>query len=163
MRYRSAVISFAVGLSTMGLPASAHVGLEVTQAPAGAMFVAEFLVPHGCDGSPTTAIRVTLPAGVERVKPRAVDGWTLSVVSGPGAASPSRITWSGGSLVDAEFERFEVMMKLPETPGAMLSFPVLQTCEDGEANWAQAPGTASGPDALPVPMLHLGAVAAHHH
>jgi len=46
-----------------------HVTLEQRQAAVGAAYKAVFRVPHGCDGSPTIAIRVRIPEGVLDVKP----------------------------------------------------------------------------------------------
>ena len=39
-------------------------------------------VPHGCEGSPTTAVKVRIPQGVIDVKPMPKAGWKLDVVKG---------------------------------------------------------------------------------
>ena len=44
--------------------ACAHITLERREAPVGASYKAVMRVPHGCDGSPTTAIRVRIPEGI---------------------------------------------------------------------------------------------------
>src|SRR5829696_1581472 len=62
--------------------AFAHVTLETQQAAVGASYKAVVRVPHGCDGSATTAIRLRLPAGVIGVKPMPKPGWKLDTVSG---------------------------------------------------------------------------------
>src|SRR5262245_42512476 len=62
--------------------ASAHITLETQQAPVGASYKAVMRVPHGCEGSPTTAIRIRIPEGVIAVKPMPKPGWTLQAVTG---------------------------------------------------------------------------------
>ena len=60
--------------------ASAHVTLERQEAPVGSSYKAVLRVPHGCGGSPTTAIRVRVPAGIIGVKPMPKPGWQLNAV-----------------------------------------------------------------------------------
>src|ERR1700686_1984693 len=101
-----------------GVPvAFAHVTLERNQAPVGMSYKAVLRVPHGCDGSPTTAIRVRIPDGVIDVKPKPKPGWTLSLVKGKYTKSYSlfhaqvsegvtEIGWTGGSLPDDYYDEF---------------------------------------------------------
>src|ERR1044072_5216150 len=63
-------------------PATAHVTLESQEAKIGAAYKAVLRVPHGCDGTATTAIRVKIPDGVIGVKPMPKPGWTLTTVTG---------------------------------------------------------------------------------
>ena len=44
--------------------ALAHVTLETREAPVGASYKAVLRVPHGCEGTATTALRVRIPEGV---------------------------------------------------------------------------------------------------
>src|SRR6476620_5711840 len=99
------VASAVLALST----ASAHVTLESREAPIGSGYKAVVRVPHGCDGSATTAIRIRIPAGVIGVKPMPKPGWTLSTVTGkyekpyglrgaPASEGVTEISWSGGKL-----------------------------------------------------------------
>ena len=44
--------------------AQAHVVISPAMAPAGGYYFGELRVSHGCDGSPTVALRVEIPAGV---------------------------------------------------------------------------------------------------
>ncbi len=64
--------------------ALAHVTQETQYVVAGSGDKAVLRVPHGCDGSPTTSIRVLLPEGFRLAKPKA--GWPL--------ATPSSKLWS---------------------------------------------------------------------
>lgn len=156
-------------------PAQAHIVLDKKEAPAGSYYKAVFRVPHGCEGSPTTAIRITLPDGILSAKPQPKPGWTLAIektalpepVKGPHGTSitevVSAISWSGGSLDNAYFDEFAIQLRLPdEEGGTTLYFPVLQTCQTGERNWKEVPEPGHGhgqghdhhmPD--PAPALRL--------
>ena len=66
-------------------PASAvfgHVVLEDQAALAGRSYKAALKVGHGCAGSPTTAIQVTIPAGFTDAKPMPKAGWKLDIKTG---------------------------------------------------------------------------------
>ena len=47
----------------------AHITLADQAALAGTGYRATLRVGHGCDGSPTTAVRVSVPAGLRGAKP----------------------------------------------------------------------------------------------
>jgi len=152
--------------------AAAHVVLKERQAPAGSYHTAELIVPHGCEDAPTLAIRVLLPDGLTGVKPRPKPGWTLSIARGP-RPEPVRdahgtehtegvreIAWHGGNLPDSQFDRFAVMMRLPEAPeGTVLHFPVVQTCAGAERRWSEVPESGGHAHDLesPAPALRLTA------
>jgi uncharacterized protein YcnI len=76
------ITSLAFALDASGNSALAHVTLEQKQAAVGTAYKAVLRVPHGCGGSPTTAIRVRLPEGVIDAKPMPKSGWTLKVIRG---------------------------------------------------------------------------------
>ena len=63
-------------------PAGAHITLETREAPVGAGYKAVLRVPHGCEGTATTSVRVRIPDGVIGVKPMPKPGWTLTTVTG---------------------------------------------------------------------------------
>lgn len=177
-RIRRAVIAAALaGAFAAYTPAAAHVVLADAEAPAGSYYKAGFRVPHGCDGSPTTAVAVTIPDGILVAKPQPKPGWTLTVersplptpVAGPHGRAIAervvRIVWQGGELPDAWFDEFAVHLRLPDAPpGTVLHFPVDQTCLQGARHWVGTGGTAKGgadghaghgPD--PAPALRLTA------
>src|SRR5438270_29360 len=82
---RSLVVvgALAVGLITPAIaPAIAHVTLESQEAKVDGGYKAVLRVPHGCNGSATTSIRVKLPEGVIGVKPMPKPGWTLTTSTG---------------------------------------------------------------------------------
>jgi len=125
--------------------ANAHVTSSPDNAPANSHFIAHFTVPHGCAGSPTISVRITLPDGLSDVKPEHKPGWKITTkrykFAGPKPqtlGSPEEIEWRGGPLPDDEYESFGVTMLLPPQPG-ILYFPTVQTCEKGENRWVNIP------------------------
>jgi uncharacterized protein YcnI len=153
MRILSAVALIGI-FAACGMTVSAfgHVTLERKEAPVGASYKAVFRVPHGCDGSPTTAIRVRIPDGVIDVKPMPKPGWTLNIVKGKYAKTYSlfhaqvsegvtEIDWTGGKLPDDYYDEFVfqsfLASDLPE--GQTIYFPVVQECEKGVHRWIEIP------------------------
>ncbi len=147
--------------------AFAHVTLEQDQASVSAPYKAVFRVPHGCDGSATTAIRVRIPEGVLDVKPMPKPGWTINIVKGKYAKAYSlyraqvsegvtEVDWTGGRLPDEYYDEFVFQSFLSNDlrPGQMLYFPVVQECEKGVHRWIEIP--AAGADyPEPAPGLKL--------
>jgi uncharacterized protein YcnI/copper(I)-binding protein len=162
--------------------ASAHVTLEAKQAKVGASYKAVFSVPHGCDGAPTTEVRIDIPEGVIAVKPMPKPGWTLSLQKGDykrsyafhhgeaKSAGVKQVTWSGGELNDEYFDQFvlSTFIAAELAPDATLVFPVTQKCAGGKQQvWSEV--AAEGQDAHslahPAPQLMLvaGGGDGHHH
>lgn len=148
----AAASSLVACLCLNAMQAEAHVVLAKKEAPAGSYYKAVFRVPHGCGGSPTTAIRISLPDGILSAKPQPKPGWTLSIektalpkpVKGPHGTLVTHvvktISWSGGALDNAHFDEFAIQLRLPDADaGTTLYFPVLQSCERGERHWNQKP------------------------
>ncbi|MEZ5263366.1 MAG: DUF1775 domain-containing protein [Acidimicrobiales bacterium] len=71
--------------------AAAHVHTDPSSVTAGTEATVGFGVEHGCDGSPTVAMRFKIPAEVTDAKGVAKTGWTVE--NGLGT-----VTFSGGSL-----------------------------------------------------------------
>ena len=151
--------------------ASAHVSLEQTSAPAGSYQKLTFRIGHGCKGSPTTSLIVSLPAAVTGAKPMPKPGWTISLGAGAvdtpkgktGADAVHEVSWSGGSLPDDYYDEFSMQVRLPDTPGKIY-FKVAQLCAEGRWDWVQTP--ADGVEiTAPAPMLEVlpAAPAADHH
>ncbi len=168
MNHRYTAAAGLIG-ALLAATASAHVTLERASAPAGSYYKAVLQVPHGCKGSPTVAIRVRIPDGVTSAKPQPKPGWTLAIKrsklpqpvdAGHGRTideAVSEVAWSGGSLADAEFDEFKIMLKLPDRAGATLYFPVVQQCKSGVQRWIEVPEPGR-PDAsleTPAPALLL--------
>lgn len=163
MHHRNLLAMLALAASV--LPAAqAHVTLEQASAVAGSTYKAVFRVGHGCAGSPTTRITVFLPPGFVGAKPMPKPGWALSIQNEPllqpydshGQPITERaavITWSGGRLLDAEYDEFVLRGNLPAEAGQHY-FRVLQSCEKGENDWAAIP-TGHDQPAFPAAVLTL--------
>ena len=157
----------AAALAVLVAPASAHVGTSPSEAPAGSSQVIQFKVSHGCDGSPTTRVAIQIPEGVVSVKPKATPGWTIESTVGPitpydnhGEQVTEGITevvWSGGSLPDDQFMTFDLSVELPDTEGATVSFPTVQTCEQGETRWIEIAAEGGAEPESPAPAVTLTA------
>lgn len=171
---------FLIGLAGVlvfsAAPALAHVTANPNAGMAGSYFETKFRVSHGCDGSDTVEVRVTLPEGMVVVKPQAKPGWRVeikkSTLETPVPAGHGRmadeqvdeVIWRGGVLADSQYDEFGLLMKLPEKQGETLWFPVRQVCEKGEANWAEIPveGQAWHDVPHPAPFVKLEAKTGHH-
>ena len=149
--------------------ARAHVTLEQPEAAAGSTYKAVLRVGHGCDGSPTVAIRVRIPDGMIAVKPMPKPGWQLATRVEP-YPEPVRyfestltegvreIAWTGGELPDEWYDEFVFRGRLPDAPaGTVLWFPVVQECAAGVNRWIEIPAEGRSADdyAEPAPGLTL--------
>ncbi|HYG90015.1 MAG TPA: DUF1775 domain-containing protein [Azospirillum sp.] len=149
--------------------AVAHVTLEAREAPAGSYYKAVVKVPHGCEGTATTAIRVRLPEGVVNAKPMPKPGWTLTTKEGEYVQAyeshgrtitrgVTEIAWTGGTLPDAWYDEFVFQAVLPKRPaGTVLYFPIVQECEKGVHRWIEIPEPGKSPADYrePAPSLTL--------
>ena len=164
-------LSAAMALVASVSLASAHVTAYPNEAIAGGYFQTAFNVTHGCEGSPTVALSIKLPEGVVSVKPQMKAGWTIEITKRK-LATPvqmhgktidetvDRVTWRGGPVPDNLFDTFGLMMKLPDTPGKSLYFPVTQTCEKGETQWTDIPAAQNAKETrTPAPAIRLKARA----
>lgn len=150
--------------------ASAHVHVHPDSTGAGESALLTFETSHGCAGSPTTAITVTLPEQITDATPTAHAGWKISKVT-EDFAEP-RVLDNGTSigsrtsqvvftalepLPDGVRDTFQLSVKLPDAPGETLAFPVLQSCAEGETDWAELPaeGQTDADLESPAPVLTI--------
>jgi periplasmic copper chaperone A len=151
-------------------PASAHVEPLVETATAGDTLTTALQVPHGCNGSPTTSLAVQIPTDVENFKPQAVAGWTLSstmrkvdppqTIEGETITETlDTVTWTaspGNALPDNQMQDFWFTAQMPnEKAGTVITFPTVQTCEQGEAQWIQPSKEGQAEPEHPVPAITL--------
>lgn len=150
--------------------ASAHITLETSEAPLSSTYKAVLRVGHGCDGSPTIAIRVRIPDGMIAVKPMPKQGWELTTKIEPYpepvkyfevmlTEGVREIAWTGGKLPDEWYDEFVFRGRLPDDEGAgtTLWFPVVQECEQGIHRWIEIPAEGKTADDYeePAPGLRL--------
>jgi uncharacterized protein YcnI len=157
-----------VGLLGLTGTASAHISPSPDTAPAGSYFKFDLQVPHGCGDAGTSKLEVQIPEGITSVTPQVVAGWTIArttepvsppIDDGEGGQITERtalVTWTGGPLAHDQLEEFGLSVKLPDTPGETLAFPVIQTCEDGSAtDWIQRTEPGGEEPEHPAPTITL--------
>ncbi|MDP1967737.1 MAG: YcnI family protein [Burkholderiaceae bacterium] len=162
------VQTLALGLFLCSL-ASAHVVLDEPAALAGQGYKAALRIGHGCEGSPTTAVKVMLPAGFAGAKPQPKPGWTVAIrvekLARPYESHGRRITedvtelsWTAASrehwLPDSHFDEFVLRGTLPARDGP-LWFKVLQVCEKGSIDWNEIPASPAAVHGLKRPAALL--------
>ena len=166
----------ACALLAAASSASSHVVLDQPAALAGTSYKAAFRIGHGCDGSPTTAVKVFLPAGFSGAKPMPKPGWTLTTriekLAKPYSShgrqvteDVAEITWAAVSkdnwLPDAWYDEFTLRGGLPAQAGP-LWFKVLQTCEKGSVDWAQVPAAGTSAQGMKAPAALLEIIESGH-
>jgi periplasmic copper chaperone A len=146
----SAAASAALLVGLVSGDATAHVTANPNQATADSWFRTALRVSHGCEGTPTVAVRVKMPDGVLAVRPQMKPGWEISIsqrkldqpIEGPHGTTVTEVVdevaWRGGPLPDAYFDEFGLSMRLPAEQ-ATLYFPTVQECEEGVHRWIEIP------------------------
>ncbi len=143
-----ATVVLAIG--TFAAPAFAHVEPSPDSVAAASTDTISFNVEHGCADSPTIKLEMKLPDGVTDAKPGPLDGWTSTVAGGV-------VTWTGGPQPHDQELHVPLEMTFPNTPGATLLFPLVQTCEQGETRWVDPPNPDGSEPEDPAPVVTLTA------
>ena len=159
-----------------------HVTLQDPAAAAGATYRAVLQVGHGCAGSATTTIQVTIPVGFNGAQPMVKAGWAVSTKVGT-LAQPyemhgtrytegvQEITWTAkgaeNALPDALYDEFVLRGTTPRQPGT-LWFKVVQVCEVGRTEWVEIPAAGQDAHSLKSPaaaleVLDVQAAGGHAH
>ena len=99
-------------------------------------------VPHGCDGSATTKVAISMPEEIPQVTATRNPYWDLEVRSEPLAepiedAHGNEITEREAVVVytakeplpDPDRDTFELSVQLPDAVGETFAFPIVQTCD----------------------------------
>ena len=136
-------------------PASAHATVQLYgSTPAAGGYGAMWIrIGHGCDGSPTKKVEVTVPSTFSSAKPQQIAGWNSKVAV---RADGSRlVTWTlkkgGAPLRDDEFADFGIAVKYPAAEGVYM-VPTVQRCLVGSIAWNE-----EGPDSEhPAPTVTVG-------
>src|ERR1700759_52129 len=105
-------IALSAIIGAAAMPAFAHVTAHPDNGVADSFFETKFQVPHGCDGSPTVAVRVKIPDGVTTLKTQMKRGWNVDIklrkldkpMTGEGGQTITEtvdeVDWRGGPLPD---------------------------------------------------------------
>jgi periplasmic copper chaperone A len=159
----------ACAMSMLATASFSHVTLQDPVAAAGTGYRAVLRVGHGCAGSPTTAITVTVPPGFNGAQPLVKAGWTAAVRTGPLAVPYEahgtqftegvlEISWTAKTAADALpdtfYDEFVLRGTTPKAPGP-LWFKVVQTCEKGSTAWVEVPAHGTHAHDLKAPAALL--------
>lgn len=150
IRIGAALLTSATALALGIAAADAHVDADPTQstvAPDGTATV-QFAFDHGCEGQPTTSLRVQIPQGVTDVVPQPVDGWQADVTA-------TEFSWTGGSTPDEQQTIFVASMRVSGQEGSTIWFPAVQGCPTAEEAWIEIPVEGQPEPANPAPGLLL--------
>jgi predicted lipoprotein with Yx(FWY)xxD motif len=154
---KTQLLALAATAVLSGAPctALAHVVVVPNQAAPGATVTLNFVVGHGCQGQPTTALRVELPKSVSSVEPQPKGAWTPTLETLPDGGRA--VTWRGGAPL-TKADGFAVKVRLPSL-GTKVSFVAVQSCGETTVRWDE-PIPAEGPKPKhPAPTLTLAAAA----
>jgi periplasmic copper chaperone A len=156
--------------------AAAHITVNPTEGPADGYATLDFEVPHGCEESPTTQVRVQIPETVPQATPEVHPGWSLETKEGPKdevelhgetiTRGVSEVIWTAedAPLPAHYLDRFAISVKLPPGEGETVYFPTVQKCEKGQTGWIEIPAEGESAEELesPAPAVTLTAVEAEH-
>lgn len=174
----TAVAGGTAALMLAGIPgASAHVGVTPDKTAANSYALLTFGIPHGCEGSGTTKVTITLPAELNDAQPTVNPNWTAQKVIEQLPAPKkladgtsitkrtSQIVYTAKTPLDPELRDALVLsVKLPDAAGQTLYFPTLQNCQQGQTDWSQIPQEGQDAHALksPAPSVPVSAAADGH-
>lgn len=144
------------------LAASAHVHVSPEESAAGATTRLGFSFSHGCDDSPTTAVVLTIPDGVDGVTPVLDGAWHITRTVGDDGIA-TQVTYTAVTPVESGVSAsvsLDVIFA-SSAENTTVAFPVLQQCVVGETDWAEV--AEDGQDAhdlaSPAPVVTVGAIA----
>jgi periplasmic copper chaperone A len=163
----------ATGALTLGLAgtATAHITANPAEGPSDGYATVSFQVPHGCEESPTTQVRIQIPPSVPSVTPSVHPLWNVATKEGKKdkvelhgetiTRGVSEITYTAKQPLPADrLDSFAVSLKLPAgKEGDSVYFPTIQRCEQGQTRWIQIPAEGESAEELeePAPAVVLTA------
>lgn len=144
------------------LAASAHVHVTPDESAAGTSTRLGFSFSHGCEDSPTTAIVLDIPDGVDGVTPVLDGAWTITRELGADGV-PTQVTYTAVTPVESGVAATVSLDVIFASSAAetTVAFPVLQRCVTGETDWSEVVGDGQTEDDLesPAPVVSVGAVS----
>ncbi|MDQ3542860.1 MAG: YcnI family protein, partial [Actinomycetota bacterium] len=150
--------------------AFAHVSIAEDEVAAGSTALITFQWSHGCDGSPTTEVRIQMPAEIAQVTPTVNANWdvarTMETLDTPiegshGEQITERVAevvyTAKAPLEDGYRDAFVLSVPIPKD-AATLYFPTIQTCEAGETAWIEIPADGQDGEELEAPAPSIAVV-----
>ena len=147
------------------LAASAHVTVSPDEIAAGEHGVLSFAFSHGCESSPTTSLRITMPEGLASVAPTMDSDWSIAVERGDDGLV-SAVTYTAVSPVPIDLRgAVSMSIGLDEDTPETLAFPVVQTCVEGSTEWTQLAKDGEDPHELdnPAPVVTVSPATGEEH
>jgi uncharacterized protein YcnI len=106
-------------------------------------------IEHGCNGNPTTGLRVSVPTGAKDVTGTNAAGWTSTVTA-------TEISWTGGSIAATKSGDFEFSLVLAQAAGETVTLPTIQTCTNNtEIAWIQTDSGNESEASHPAPQFEV--------
>ncbi|MDQ0645186.1 YcnI family copper-binding membrane protein [Microbacterium murale] len=154
------VAALAAGI-VLAAPAAAqaHVGVSPDALEPGGSTVLTFAFTHGCEESPTTALRITMPEGLASVAPTVDSNWDIAVERADNGLV-SAVTYTAVAPIPSGLQGTASMaVQLGEDAPESLAFPVEQQCESGVNEWVELAEEGSDPHDLdsPAPVVTVAA------
>lgn len=163
----------AAGVLSLALaaPAVAHITSNPGTAPSDGYTTQSFQIPHGCEESPTTQVRIRIPEDVPSATPAVHPGWTVTTKEGKKDAvemhgekitrGVSEVIYTAKQPLPADrLDLLPISLKMPAgKKGESVYFPIVQKCEQGQTGWVQIPAEGESEDELeePAPAVVLTA------
>lgn len=158
MLKKTLLTTAAAGAVALGLAstASAHNYMTELRVPANYMVDLEARVAHGCLAEDVVEVRLKIPEGVYRVTPIFNRDWDIETeirevdppVPGDGGRPITRtvdtIIWKNPAK-DLRFDRqegFKFRAKLPDEPGRVLFWQMVNICAEGRDPYTDVPEQA---------------------
>ncbi|MCG5466633.1 YcnI family protein [Micromonospora sp. MED01] len=159
-RYYALAVTMLAGAASavvIGTPASAHTGVTVSPARAGASnAVVTVNAEAESDSAGVTSVQVFLPDGItaqDVTLLKAPKGWKLS-----STAADSYAVGGTAVPVGKDAEHQVRVRQLPNAP--QVSLKILQTYSDGRVDrWIEVPSAGNPEPANPAPTVKLAAAA----
>jgi len=145
--------------------AGAHVGVSPDELVAGDHGVLTFSFSHGCENSPTTALRISMPDGLASVAPTMDGDWSIDVERGDDGLV-SAVTYTALTPVPTDLRgAVSMSVGLDESTPESLAFPVVQQCVEGATEWTQLAENGEDPHDLdaPAPVVTVTEASADAH
>ncbi len=147
-RFLIASAASLAALVALAGPAFAHADATAKAEQAGRTAITISL-EHGCNGNPTTGLRVSLPTGATDVTGTNTGGWTSTVTT-------SEISWTGGSIAATKSGDFEFSLVLAQPAGETVTLPTIQTCTNNtEIAWIQDDNGDESEASHPAPQIEV--------
>jgi periplasmic copper chaperone A len=178
MRLKTTRVAAATGVLTLALAgtAGAHITANPPEGPSDGYATISFQVPHGCEESPTTQVRIQIPPSVPSATPSVHPLWDVATKEGKKdkvelhgetvTRGVSEVIYTAKQpLPPDRLDSFAVSLKLPAgEEGDSVYFPTVQRCEQGQTRWIQIPAEGESAEELeePAPAVVLTAPEGAH-